>query len=395
MSARVVSVNVGRPALLATGRRVVPSAIGKTPVSGPGRGARHNLGGDEQADKHNHGGPDQAVYAYASEDAAFWSELSAASSARPRSARTSRSRASTSRAPASASAGGSGRWSCASPGRACPVSSSRRASACPASSAPSCTPGRPGAYLAIAGEGELQAGDAVEIVHRPEHEVTVSLVIQALLIDRTRLASSSRRGPTCSRSSPAGTRSSPREPGPAGRRVADRGDVPRRHVGHGAHDVRVGARRRVPAPAREDGRRGAAGGPVRDRAGRGWRLHPALLRLARRRAALCDDARRASCGRSSATTCSASSAASRTAATRSAAPGSGTATAPGSTTSTWSTGAASRRSGAASARARASPGRATRAAPRSAASGPSARGGRPRARRRSRAPPRGRAAAAS
>ena len=30
--------------------------------------------------------------------------------------------------------------------------------------------GRPGAYLAIAEEGELQAGDAVEIVHRPDHD---------------------------------------------------------------------------------------------------------------------------------------------------------------------------------------------------------------------------------
>ena len=47
--------------------------------------------------------------------------------------------------------------------------------------------GRPGAYLAIVEEGELQAGDAVEIVHRPEHDVTVSLVIQALLIDRGRV----------------------------------------------------------------------------------------------------------------------------------------------------------------------------------------------------------------
>ena len=81
--------------------------------------------------------------------------------------------------------------------------------------------------------------------------------------------------------------------------------------------------------------------------------------------------------------------------TPSAAPGSGSATAPGSTTSSWTTGAASRRSGAASARGRASPGRAPRAAPRSAASGRAPRGGRPRARRRSRARPAGPAAAAS
>ena len=32
-----------------------------------------NLEGDDQADRSVHGGPDQAVYAYASEDAAYWS----------------------------------------------------------------------------------------------------------------------------------------------------------------------------------------------------------------------------------------------------------------------------------------------------------------------------------
>ena len=36
-------------------------------------------------------------------------------------------------------------------------------------------------------EGRLQAGDAVEIVHRPEHEVTVALVIEALLLDHGRV----------------------------------------------------------------------------------------------------------------------------------------------------------------------------------------------------------------
>jgi MOSC domain-containing protein YiiM len=47
--------------------------------------------------------------------------------------------------------------------------------------------GRPGAYLAIVGEGELQAGDAVELVHRPAHDVTVALVLQALIVDRGRI----------------------------------------------------------------------------------------------------------------------------------------------------------------------------------------------------------------
>ncbi len=47
--------------------------------------------------------------------------------------------------------------------------------------------GRPGAYFAITEEGVLEAGDAVEILHRPAHDVTVALVIQALLIERERI----------------------------------------------------------------------------------------------------------------------------------------------------------------------------------------------------------------
>jgi hypothetical protein len=49
VSARVVSVNVGRPAWLNTGRRVVPSAIGKTPVEDPVAARGHNLGEPAQS----------------------------------------------------------------------------------------------------------------------------------------------------------------------------------------------------------------------------------------------------------------------------------------------------------------------------------------------------------
>jgi MOSC domain-containing protein YiiM len=39
---------------------------------------------------------------------------------------------------------------------------------------------RPGAYLSIAAAGWIKAGDRIEVVHRPDHEVTVSLVFRAL-----------------------------------------------------------------------------------------------------------------------------------------------------------------------------------------------------------------------
>jgi MOSC domain-containing protein YiiM len=47
--------------------------------------------------------------------------------------------------------------------------------------------GRPGAYLRIIEEGELAAGDEVEIVERPDHDVTVALVAHAYESDRSQL----------------------------------------------------------------------------------------------------------------------------------------------------------------------------------------------------------------
>jgi MOSC domain-containing protein YiiM len=48
------------------------SAIGKQPVSGPVRLSRLNLAGDYQADQRVHGGPDQAVLAYAAAHYPLW-----------------------------------------------------------------------------------------------------------------------------------------------------------------------------------------------------------------------------------------------------------------------------------------------------------------------------------
>jgi MOSC domain-containing protein YiiM len=69
---RLLSVNVGRPRDVDTGRRVVSTAIWKLPVSG--RVAVHgvNLAGDAQADLTVHGGRDKAVYAYAAEEIREW-----------------------------------------------------------------------------------------------------------------------------------------------------------------------------------------------------------------------------------------------------------------------------------------------------------------------------------
>jgi len=70
--ASLLSVNVGRPRLVDTGRRTVSTAIWKRPVDGRVAARGVNLAGDDQADRSVHGGPDKAVYAYASEEIAAW-----------------------------------------------------------------------------------------------------------------------------------------------------------------------------------------------------------------------------------------------------------------------------------------------------------------------------------
>ncbi|MFE6506076.1 MOSC domain-containing protein [Nocardioides sp. NPDC057767] len=46
---------------------------------------------------------------------------------------------------------------------------------------------RPGPYLRVLEEGQLQAGDEIVVVHRPEHDITVSTLFTALNTDRSLL----------------------------------------------------------------------------------------------------------------------------------------------------------------------------------------------------------------
>jgi MOSC domain-containing protein YiiM len=68
----VLSVNVGRPREFEYNGRPAKSAIWKSPVAGRIAVRGVNLAGDDQADRKAHGGPDKAVYAYAAEDARWW-----------------------------------------------------------------------------------------------------------------------------------------------------------------------------------------------------------------------------------------------------------------------------------------------------------------------------------
>jgi MOSC domain-containing protein YiiM len=188
--ATLLSVNVGRARTVPGGRRYVRTAIWKDPISPPRPRVAvrdHHVEGDEQADRRVHGGPDKAVYAYAIEDTRRWeAELGRelgpgafgenltiegldVSGARP-----------------------GDRWAIGSavlevvqPRLPCfklgvrmgdPKMLRRFAQA-----------GRPGAYLRIVQEGELGAGDAVDVVARAAHDVSVRFMAHALLVDHDML----------------------------------------------------------------------------------------------------------------------------------------------------------------------------------------------------------------
>jgi MOSC domain-containing protein YiiM len=68
----IISVNVGRPRLVISNGQPVSTGIYKTPVVGRIMLRALNLDGDRQADLSVHGGPTKAAYAYPSEHYNYW-----------------------------------------------------------------------------------------------------------------------------------------------------------------------------------------------------------------------------------------------------------------------------------------------------------------------------------
>jgi MOSC domain-containing protein YiiM len=181
---RLASVNVGRPAQLSVRRgHPLMSAIVKAPVAGRVRVAGVNLVGDDQADRRVHGGPDKAVYAYASEDTAWWEgELG-----RPLGPGAFGENLTTQGVDVSGAVVGE-RWRIGAvelevcqPRLPCAKLGLRFGD--PRMVKRFAEVGRPGAYLRIVREGELGAGDAVAVGDKPEHGVSVALVSRAILLD--------------------------------------------------------------------------------------------------------------------------------------------------------------------------------------------------------------------
>jgi MOSC domain-containing protein YiiM len=185
----VLSVNVGRPQ--PTEHSSVPvTAIDKRPVEGPVEvrapgskrdGLGSGLVGDAVCDRRHHGGDDQAVYAYAREDLDAWAatlgrtldngcfgeNLTTAAldvtgariGERWRIGRALILEVSSPRIPCRTFAGwlGERAW----------VKRFTEA-------------GHPGAYLRVIHAGAVQRGDAIDVVDRPAHDVTIGVVFRAL-----------------------------------------------------------------------------------------------------------------------------------------------------------------------------------------------------------------------
>jgi MOSC domain-containing protein YiiM len=181
---KVLSVNVGLPREFDYNGRPARSAIWKTPVAGRVAARGVNLAGDDQADRQAHGGPDKAVYAYAVEDLRWWAQ----EIGRTLEQAELGENLTTEGIDVSGARVGE-RWAIGT--TLLEVSEPR---------VPCWRLGvrmndklfprrftvalRPGAYLRIVVEGDLGAGDAIRVVERPDHALTVRDVLRIYAFDR-------------------------------------------------------------------------------------------------------------------------------------------------------------------------------------------------------------------
>jgi MOSC domain-containing protein YiiM len=183
----VLSVNVAEMREIERRGQMVRTGIWKRPVEGPVAVRGVNVEGDDQGDRSVHGGPNKAVYAYAREDIDWWErelgrELPDGVFGENLTLRGID--------PAAALVGerwriGSVMLEVSEPRFPCwklgvrfgdPRMLKRFAAA-----------RRTGTYLRIAAEGSLQAGDAVDVVSRPDHDLSIAAFAHAFLGDRSQL----------------------------------------------------------------------------------------------------------------------------------------------------------------------------------------------------------------
>jgi MOSC domain-containing protein YiiM len=186
---RLLSINIGTPVDAEWAGSLGRTAIAKTQVTGPVEVGRLGVAGDEVADTKDHGGIYQAVYAFAREDLDVWSsrlgrrlpngmfgenlttegiDLNDALIGEQWRIGTTVVQVASIRIPCVVfqnylreSGYDAGKWI-------------RRFT----------EEARPGPYLQVVQEGQVTAGDDIEVVRRPEHDVTVTTMFKAFTTDR-------------------------------------------------------------------------------------------------------------------------------------------------------------------------------------------------------------------
>jgi len=184
-SAQLLSVNVGGVRTIDVGDRAITTAIWKSPAEGRVAVAGVNLSGDDQADREVHGGEHKAVYAYAWEDTLWWQE-ELGRELEPGNFGENLTLGGVEVAGAVVGERwrvGSALLEVSEPRFPCFKLGLRMGD--PTFLKRFAESSRPGAYLRILAEGELGAGDAIEVdlAALPDHGVSMRLLSDALLLD--------------------------------------------------------------------------------------------------------------------------------------------------------------------------------------------------------------------
>jgi MOSC domain-containing protein YiiM len=181
---KVLSVNVGLPREFEYNGHPARSGIWKSPVAGRVAARGVNLDGDDQADRRAHGGPDKVVYAYAVEDLGWWAQ----EIGRPLQYAELGENITTEGIDVNGALVGE-RWAIGT--TVLEVSEPR---------VPCWRLGvrmndklfprrftealRPGTYLRLLVEGDVGEGDEIQVVERPDHNLTIRDVLRIYAFDR-------------------------------------------------------------------------------------------------------------------------------------------------------------------------------------------------------------------
>ena len=183
-TARIISVNTGPVKDMMISGKPGRSGIDKRPVASPVRLGAEGLAGDDYGDRLHHGGVEQAAYAYAREDLDWWTEQLG------RELRNGEFGENVTTSGLDVSCAligeiwqlGSAVVQVTAPRIPCgtfqtwmdePRWVKRFAAA-----------GRPGSYLRVLTEGSVAAGDDIEVLGRPEQQVTVTEAMRAYYGDQ-------------------------------------------------------------------------------------------------------------------------------------------------------------------------------------------------------------------